>query len=166
MSRPRRHKSHRPKNSQRNAGCNWPAPILPKTNFVHKNAALLWRSAKAIFAPRKIVSRTSFERAPVESGEIRALVEAVYGDDALEIPSSLEIAENDAFGVRSGERTQARYNTLDFQMGYDWDGMKWERETRVKTRLGEETITLRLARVDAGRVVPWISIDDGDLRRA
>jgi CRISPR-associated endonuclease/helicase Cas3 len=148
------------------AGSEWPAPVLSKTNFVYKDAALLWRSAKAIFTAGKIVSRTSRGCAACESGEIRALVEAVYGEGAPEIPPSLEEVENEALGVRSGERTQAHYNTLDFQKGYDWDGMKWERETRVKTRLGEETITLRLARVDAGRVVPWISTEEGDPRRA
>jgi CRISPR-associated endonuclease/helicase Cas3 len=51
---------------------HWPAPVLPKTNFVYKDAALLWRSAKAIFAAGKIVSRTSLECGPVESGEVRA----------------------------------------------------------------------------------------------
>jgi CRISPR-associated endonuclease/helicase Cas3 len=144
----------------------WPGPVLPKTNFVYKDAALLWRSAKAIFTAGKIVSRTSLTCAPVESGEVRALVEAVYGDNALAIPPSLERAENDALGARSGERTQAHYNVLDFQKGYDWDGMKWERDTRVKTRLGEETVTLRLARVEEGRVVPWAPVEAEDWRRA
>src|ERR1700730_9724648 len=69
---------------------HWPAPVLPKTNFVYKNAALLWRSAKAIFAAGKIVSRTSLECAPVESGEVRALFEAVYLENSLAIPPSLE----------------------------------------------------------------------------
>jgi hypothetical protein len=85
---------------------NWPAPVLPKTNYVYKDAALLWRSAKAIFDAGKIVSRTSLECAPVESGEVRALAEAVYGEDALAIPPSLEEAENKALGSRSGERVE------------------------------------------------------------
>ncbi len=144
----------------------WPAPVLPKTNFVYKDAALLWRSAEAIFTAGKIVSRTSFTCAPVATGEVRALVEAVYGDNALAIPPSLERAEIESLGEHAGEKTLALYNVLDFQKGYDWDGMKWERDTRVKTRLGEETITLRLARIAAGRVVPWISVEDEDPRRA
>jgi CRISPR-associated endonuclease/helicase Cas3 len=144
----------------------WPAPVLPKTNFVYEDAALLWRSAKAIFGAGKIVYRTSLASAPVETGEVRALVEAVYGADQLAIPVSLETAESKAWGKQSGERTQALYNTLDFEKGYDWDGMKWERDTRVRTRLGEDTITLRLARMELDRVVPWIPIEDGDARRA
>ena len=149
-----------------NAERMWPAPLLPKTVFVYRDAALLWRSAKAIFTAGKIVSRTSLARAPVESGEVRALIEAVYGADIPAVPPSLEAAEIKSIGARSGERTQASYSTLDFQKGYDWDGMKWQRDTRIKTRLGEETITLRLARMETGRIVPWISTEEGDLRRA
>lgn len=148
------------------AGQHWPAPLLPRTNFIYKNAALLWRSAKAIFTAGKIVSRTSATCAAVETGEIRALVEAVYGDAALAIPPSLQSAENQALGAQSGERTQARYTILDFAKGYDWDGTKWERDTRARTRLGEDTITLRLARVDAGQIVPWAPIEGGDIRGA
>jgi CRISPR-associated endonuclease/helicase Cas3 len=149
----------------------WPAPVLPKTNFVYKDAALLWRSAKAIFTAGKIVSRTSLALAPIETGEVRALIEAVYseagcGDAILGIPRSLEKAETRALGTRSGDRTQAHYNTLDFHKGYDWDGMKWERDTRVKTRLGDETITLRLARIQGGYIVPWMPIEEGDPSRA
>jgi CRISPR-associated endonuclease/helicase Cas3 len=144
----------------------FPAPVLPKTNFVYTDASLLWRSAEAIFTAGKIASRTSVARAPVESGEVRALIEAVYSDDIPAIPPSLERAEIRALGVHSGERTQAHYSTLNFHKGYDWDGMKWERDTRVKTRLGEDTITLRLARMEDGTVVPWMPIEGGDVRRA
>jgi CRISPR-associated endonuclease/helicase Cas3 len=147
-------------------GRMWPAPLLPKTAFVYDDAALLWRSAKAIFTAGKIVSRTSQTRPTVQTGEVRALIEAVYGDDIPGIPTSLEGLEITAVGRRSGERTQAGYSTLDFQKGYDWDGMKWQRDTRVKTRLAEETITLRLARMQTGRIVPWMPIEEDDLRRA
>src|SRR5262249_37666482 len=145
---------------------DWPAPVLPKTKFVYADAALLWRSARAIFTAGKIVSRTSAEVARVESGEIRALIEAVYGADGVKIPPTLESAEIKALGGRFGERTQAHHNTLDFAKGYDWDGTKWERDTRVKTRLAEETITLRLACMEGRRIVPWMPIEDGDARRA
>jgi CRISPR-associated endonuclease/helicase Cas3 len=144
-------------------GSSWPAPVLPKVNFVYGDAALLWRSAKAIFSAGKIVSRTSLGLVPVESGEVRALVEAAYGHD---VPPALERAEIKASGAQSGERTQAQFNTLNLAAGYDWDGLKWERETRVKTRLAEDTITLRLARIEAGHIVPWMPIDESDLPRA
>jgi len=136
-------------------GSSWPSPVLPKTNFVYRDAALLWRSAKAVFTAGKIVSRTSPTCALCETGEVRALIEAAYSTtERLAIPPGLERAENEGEGVRSGERTQASYNTLEFANGYDWDGMKWERDTRVKTRLGEATTILRLACIQAETVVP------------
>ena len=148
-------------------GSLWPSPVLPKTNFVYRDAALLWRSAKAIFTARKIVSRTSLTSGLCETGEVRTLIEAAYSTtERIAIPPGLERAENEAAGVHSGERTHARYNTLEFAKGYDWDGTKWERDTRVKTRLGEETVILRLARIEADMVVPWVAIEDGDIRRA
>lgn len=149
-----------------NAGKDWPAPLLRKTNFVYDDAAVLWRSAKAIFTAGKIASRTSPACAPVESGEVRALVEAVYSEEMIALPSSLESAQTKALGDNYGKRALAHYKLLNFDNGYDWDGMKWERETKAKTRLGEETITLRLARVEEGGLVPWATLDAGDWRRA
>lgn len=143
----------------------WPAPILPKANAVYRNAALLWRSATAIFRAGAIVSRASSACGAYETGDVRALVEAVYGEQ-IAIPPGLEVAENEAAGRGSAERTQAGYSTLEFAKGYDWDHLKWQRDTRVKTRLGEEMITLRLSRVERGRVVPWMPVEDGDIRRA
>jgi CRISPR-associated endonuclease/helicase Cas3 len=148
------------------AGEGWPAPMLPKTGFVYRNASLLWRSAKAIFSAGRIVSRTSEALASPESGELRALVEAVYGEAALTIPPGLEIAENKALGKDSGDRTLAGYKLLELEAGYDWAGTKWERETKVETRLGEDTITLRLARLEGERIVPWIAVENNDYRRA
>jgi hypothetical protein len=127
---------------------------------------LLWRSAKAIFTAGKIVSCTSPACAAVESGEVRALVEAAYGSDQQPIPSSLEKAELDAMGAHSGERTLASFHVLDFQKGYDWDRVKWEREEQVRTRLSDNTITLCLARIDDGRIVPWTPVEANDWHRA
>src|ERR1700730_7193084 len=75
-------------------------------------------------------------------------------------------SEVDAIGRASADRTIAGHKLLALEKGYDWAGSKWERETKIETRLGDETITLRLARIDGGRVVPWISADKGDGRRA
>jgi len=139
---------------------------LPKTNSVYENAALLWRSAKAIFTAGKIVSCTSETCGAMESGEIRALVEAAYSEEIIALPPSLEPAETKAQGNHYGEVTIARGNVLNIEKGYDWDGIKWERDTRIKTRLGEDTITLRLARIEDGKIIPWAPVEAEDWRRA
>lgn len=137
------------------AGERWLSGLLPGTCGVYRNVALLWRSAKAVISAGKIVSKTSSDLAPIGSGEIRALVESVYGEDKIEIPSGLVAAENEAEGKGGAEKTWAAQNVLKFENGYDRAGTAWENDTKVQTRIGEETITLRLAKVVDGRVVPW-----------
>ena len=148
------------------AGERWLDAVLPKTRFVYRDAALLWRSAKVMVDAGRIVSKTSHECAAPSSGEVRALVEAAYGDDRIAIPSRLEGAENQAAGKGSAERSQGSFNVLRFEAGYDFDGGRWELDSRTPTRLGDETIILRLAKVESGRIVPWAGIEGGDLRRA
>lgn len=148
------------------AGERWLDAVLPKTRFVYRDAALLWRSAKVMSDAGRIVSRTSPECAAPSSGEVRALVEAAYGDDRIAIPPGLEGAENEAAGKGSAERSQGGFNVLRLEAGYDFDGGRWESDSRTPTRLGDETITLRLAKVEGGGIVPWAEIEDGDMRRA
>jgi len=152
--------------AEEEAGERWLDAVLPKTRFVYRDAALLWRSAKVMSDAGRIVSRTSPECAAPSSGEVRALVEAAYGDDRIAIPPGLETAENEAAGKGSGERSQGGFNVLRFEAGYDFDGGRWESDSRTPTRLGDETITLRLAKVEGGGIVPWAEIEGGDLRRA
>lgn len=150
------------------SGPNWLDAVLPETKFVYEDAALLWRSAKALFGAGSIVSRTRAEGERDSPGEIRALIEAAYGDEKTAIPDALAEAENKAMGNASGERSQAGFNVLDFEKGYDLDGGRWESDARISTRLGDETITLRLAVIADGRLRPWAGRDaaTGDERRA
>lgn len=137
-------------------GANWLDAVLTKTKFVYReDAALLWRSAKVLFDAGCIVSRTRTEGEGDSPGEIRTLIEAVYGDAKIVIPDALAAAENEAMGKSSADRSQARYNVLDFEKGYDLIGGRWESDACISTRLTEKTITLRLAVVADGRLRPW-----------
>jgi CRISPR-associated endonuclease/helicase Cas3 len=43
----------------------------------------------------------------------------------------------------------------------------WDTEERTPTRLvDEEQVTIRLARIEAGKVVPWAPVEDADAHRA
>jgi CRISPR-associated endonuclease/helicase Cas3 len=149
------------------AGERWLSGLLPRTVKVYKeDSALLWRSAKALFSAGKIVSQTSTDLEPVETGTVRALIEAVYGACRLEIPDGLIVSENKAMGGSGAEKNWAQRNVLKFDAGYDRAGAPWDSDTKVQTRIGEETITLRLAKVEDGRVVPWAETTDEDPRRA
>ena len=90
------------------AGPAWLDTALPKTKYVYReDSALLWRSAKALFDAGRIVSRTRASGEHDSTGEIRSLVEAVYGEDPIGAPATLATAENRAIGKTSAERSQA-----------------------------------------------------------
>jgi CRISPR-associated endonuclease/helicase Cas3 len=146
------------------ADARWLTGVQPGTCGVYRDAALLWRSARALFSAGKIVSKTSTGLRPIERGEVRALVEAVYGEGKLEIPAGLEAAENEAEGKKGAEKTWAQQNVLKLDEGYART-RAWDSDTKVQTRIGQETITLRLAKVVEGRIVPWAGMDQ-DMRRA
>ena len=144
------------------ARARWLDSVLPKTTAVYRDAALLWRSAKVMFDAGKIVSRTSPKCATPESGELRALVEAAYGQTKIAIPSGLEGAQNEAIGKASAERSQGSFNVLRFEAGCDFDGGRWDADSRVPTRIGDDTITLHLAGIRDGRILPWALRDGPD----
>lgn len=126
---------------------NWFSELFPRAAFVYKNHALLWLTAKILE-----------DRGAIESpAELRALVEAVYGDDAPDnIPAGLDSSYWDDFARSNAERSVAAHNTLEFDAGYVRDGGVWDLDHKTPTRINdEEHVTLRLARVIDGRVEPW-----------
>ena len=52
---------------------------------------------------------------------------------------------------------------MRFEAGYDFDGGRWDADSRVPTRIGDDTITLRLAVLLDGRILPW-ALRDGSER--
>lgn len=128
-------------------GADWIAGVLPLTGLVYEDHGLLWRSARVLFGAGAI-------EAP---GDLRAFVEAVYADQpgpSLATPASLARNEAKALGEDYGERSHARQVSLKYEEGYT-RSTAWLDEAKVMTRLGEPRVTLRLAREDAGAIVPW-----------
>ena len=90
-------------------------------------------------------------------GGLRALIEAVYGDDAeATIPDGLLASRIEADGRAGAEQGIANYNVLDFTRGYMRDAGAWDSDVRTPTRLDDSPqVTLRLARVVDGRIEPY-----------
>ena len=132
---------------------DWVSGLLPGTSYVYPEHALLWRSARAIL-DRGLV------RVP---DDVRALVESVYRDDA-EVPAALAGAADRVRGKASAQTWVARTNTLDLTKGYAAGSGNWAAEHMIPTRDAEDYLTLRLGRLDGGRIVPWCA--DADPRRA
>ena len=87
--------------------------------------------------------------------DVRGLVEAVYGEAALAgLPAAFERNRNEAEGTEGAARSIAGVNLLKPEAGYDGEHVGWAAEARIPTRLGDPTVTLRLACWDGGRLRP------------
>ena len=106
-----------------------------------------WRTAKTLFDSGMI-------RAP---GGLRALIETVHGDDPLEVPEALQGFEIETIGRQMSEAQQALNQVLDAEDAYDQPQMQRVfDDDQFPTRLGVPQVTLRLAREENGRLVPWV----------
>ena len=99
------------------------------------------------------------------SGSPRDLIERVYAV-AAEIPPGLNARSGKAEGKAASERGIGRMNALDRSIGYVHQAGAWESDTRTPTRLGDPTRTLRLARWDGQRLLPWFPDENNDRRKA
>jgi CRISPR-associated endonuclease/helicase Cas3 len=137
------------------AGANWFSEAFPRGQWVYRNHALLWLSARNLFAQETIHVPDDLSR----------LVESVYAQAAIDrVPASLQRSAMTAMGKDVGGRALAALNVIDFQKGYSLASGSWGPDTVTPTRLGEERVILRLGRIVDGRLVPWI--ENEDMRRA
>lgn len=126
---------------------DWLGGPFTGTAHVYPHAGVLWRTVRTLAARPKIVTPDG----------LRALIEAVYGDD--EVPDGLLKAAQRAEGQQLGDAAAATYAALKVGDGYDASQSAWLSELRVPTRLGDEQMAVRLARVDGGRLVPWVDAE-------
>ena len=105
-----------------------------------------WRTAKVLF-----------DRGAIQvPGGLRDLIEAVHGEDAPEVPEALRGAEIETMGRQMSEAQQALNQVLDADDAYDQPQMQRVfDDDRYPTRLGIPQVTLRLAREEGGRLLPW-----------
>ena len=136
---------------------DWFTSVFPRAGAVYPDHALLWKTAVTLF-----VAQGGRVCVPAD---VRSVVEAVYGDGALDdVPPALTRSASDADGERQAARAHAWANLLTVGRGYDGEHHGWQHDVKTPARLGEEQITLRLAKMAAGAVVPWCA--DPDPRRA
>lgn len=133
----------------------WVRDLLPGTAAVYRDPALLWRGARALFDAGEIATPEG----------VRPLIETAYAEGG-EIPIALRPASNRARGEESAHGSLGRQNVLPLQEGYTYGSGAWDPDTRTPTRIGDETTTLRLARLTNGEVAPWCADLDPDPRRA
>ena len=124
----------------------WYSKFFSKAAKVYPHHGQLWLTAKWLDEHRGFMV----------PGDMRAMVEAVYGEEtAGEMPEPLMALEDKAEGKDSGDKSLAQLNGLVFETGYGKGDGRWE-DTEAPTRLGEPTIMVRLARkTEKGDWVPW-----------
>ena len=126
-------------------GADWLKRVLGSGALVYPQD-VQWRTAKALFDRGMI-------RAP---GGLRDLIETVHGDDPPEVPEALQGFEIETIGRQMSEAQQAFNQVLDAEDSYDQPQMQRVfDDDRFPTRLGVPQVTLRLAREEGGRLVPW-----------
>ncbi len=129
----------------------WYSALFPEACFVYADAGRLWLGARALQRAGCIVTPGD----PGESGSVRELVEAVYGNATEPIPDALQKATDDQQGKDYAMQSQGQFNRIRLDMGYCWDSSAlWFEDSRVPTRLGDESLTIYLARETEGRLLP------------
>lgn len=135
---------------------NWYSELFPRGSFVYPDVGRLWLTQQALTAAGAIASPGQ----PGEAAGVRALVEAVYGEHGASIPDALLAATRKQEGVVLAEISQANFNLLNFSRGYcDESSRHWYEDSKVPTRLGEETTVLYLVREDEDGLHPWGNAD-------
>jgi len=120
------------------AGAEWYASVCGKARYVYPVQAVLWRTAGLLAERGRILLPE----------EARELVEGAY-DESVIAPKVFEEADAEAVGELLAKKTMGKRNVLDVYPGYgDMQDLIWVDEERTPTRLGEESVQVRLVRVD------------------
>ncbi|ESQ74771.1 CRISPR-associated helicase/endonuclease Cas3 [Asticcacaulis sp. AC402] len=132
----------------------WYSALFPKGQYVYPNVGQLWRTMRVITRAGGLM---------LQSGSPRDLIEPVFGDD-LDIPPTLEAQSQKAESQGQADSAVARLNFLDPTQGFERGRGAWDSDTRTPTRLGEPTLTLRLAKWADGVLAPWATAETPHLR--
>lgn len=132
----------------------WFSRLFLKARFVYPHHGQLWLTA------RWLAKEGGFSMPE----DARRMIEGVYGDEVqAAIPDGLWKATKNAESEIGKMTAMARLNSLKLQAGYQATTSDWPEDIVAPTRLGEPVLSVRLARWEQDRLIPWSS---GDLRYA
>ncbi|MCB1508833.1 MAG: CRISPR-associated helicase Cas3' [Hyphomicrobiaceae bacterium] len=125
----------------------WLEESLGAAAFVYKHPGVMWRSAKGLFSGPHLPRP--------DTPDFRALLEEVYREGEDDLPACLTEKAIEAKGDSYAHKALAKNNLIHPGAGYCGLGESLSADETIGTRLGEETVTIRLARREAGKLVPW-----------
>lgn len=127
------------------ADADWFSVLFPKAVGVYEDHGRLWLTSRYLFEKKKV-------RIPED---MRRAIEHVYGEGSEgNIPGGLLNRSLDAETTTMVQKSQARMNSIEFEDGYSMPDHEWWDETVTPTRLGDPTVTLRLAKWQNGELHP------------
>lgn len=134
-------------------GEDWLREVLDRGAWVYR-LDHQWLTARALFDAGKIV----------EPDGLRALVEAVHGEEPPVVPEILRRMQEDADGTALAETGMAVINVVDRAAGY-LTGTRGAvgNDALFPTRLGERQVTMALARRQSDTLIPWAADGDPDM---
>ena len=127
------------------ASADWLATCLGEAAYVYQNAGVMWRTARTIFSMGTLATPDN----------LRPMIEAVYGEAVEAVPVGLKAAEIRGEGQEGKAKAIGAFNVIDLGSGYGQLPSDLRADEDIGTRLGEPTVTIRLARRENGDLVPW-----------
>ena len=138
-----------PKPAQK-AQKDWFKGMFPKAAMVYNHHGQLWLTADWMYKKRGFSM----------PDDAREMIEYVYGKESQEkIPEDLQSVEGRAVAENLCERGLGRQNSLRLDEGYQVTMGNWQDDVSAPTRLGEPTVTVRLARLDGSKLAPLVTQD-------
>jgi len=113
---------------------DWFQKSFPRASYVYPNHANIWRTQELL------LRKGGWE----QPEDLRELIEAVYGDNRVPTPPGLMDQESKETALEYDKKYLSRLNSLNLDDGYSIRGDKWIEDIYSPTRLGENSITLRL----------------------
>lgn len=127
-------------------GREWYRTLFKGGAAVYPDHARLWLTTRLLAEHGEIVIPR----------DARPLIEGVYGEESEQaIPEGLRRTAAEVQGAEHADASFALENALKIKTAYSATGGLWASDTRTPTRLGDPTVTLRLARWDGTKLTPW-----------
>lgn len=131
-------------------GPDWFSGFFGRGAYVYEDHGHLWRTARLLERARLAEGKCGW----IMPDHARELIEGVYGGAAEEIPEGLMEKQLDAEGKRRAEGAQGRFNALSVSAGYGGHPSAFFSDVSAPTRLGETSVTFRLAIRSGERILP------------
>lgn len=127
------------------ADADWLQEALGPAAYTYRLPGVLWRTARDLFSNGRLET----------PDDLRRLVEAAYRTDGDDLPDGFAKAHDETAGVDYAARHLARHNMIDPRAGYA--GLRAvSTDEEIGTRLGEQTVTLRLGAYEGSTLVPLV----------